>query len=654
MAHADPSGAPERYELLERIAVGGMAEVFRARATGAHGFEKTIAIKRILRRLAANAEFVKRFIAEAKLAVQLTHANIVQVLDFGRANDTLYIAMEYVDGPDLATLRKAYAEIGRPIPVAAAVHVAIELAKGLDFAHRRGVIHRDISPSNILLSMAGEVKIADFGIAKAVDSRSSLTMSRRIMGKWRYMSPEQTRGDALDARSDIFSVGVVMQELFTGRPLFGGRNIEDIVQNIREMPLPRPSSLRPDLPDGLDEVLGRALARDVEARCARASDLVRELTEVCFASKLVPTPNSLAEAIGQSFRDLAPTTTGEQEVRAGPRVDDLIEAELARAGAAGAGADEPTRITVELGPRAGPPGPGMAPVDLLGADPTHTTFIRGSADSDGLPVWERPTAKAAAAPPRAPIERGDEPAAGDVSASTPATGHAGAAPAARPRRGRWAALVVLLAAVLAAGALGGYALWGRGRGSHSQATTEPPATAPPGRAAAAAADAGSRVARASPADAGAMAPDAPTAPIPPRAHLLVRSEPAGATVEMDRDRVLGQTPWEGDVPADGEAHAIYFHKPGFEAKTARIRLTAGATVEVERMLARVRYGRIDIYAEPWADIYFRGRKLGETPKRGLRLPVGRQRLDLVNPVQHRKTTIWVEVPRDEPYQVDLP
>src|SRR5258707_2471483 len=155
-----------RYDLLERIAVGGMAEVFRAKAHGAHGFEKTLAIKRILPDLARDAEFENRFIAEAKVAVSLTHANVVQIFDFGRFAGSLYIAMEYVDGPDLGRyLKSAAAHDG--VPLGAAMHVAMEMCKGLDVAHARRVVHSDISPSNILLSRRGEVKIADFGIARA-------------------------------------------------------------------------------------------------------------------------------------------------------------------------------------------------------------------------------------------------------------------------------------------------------------------------------------------------------------------------------------------------------------------------------------------------------------------------------------------------------
>src|SRR5689334_16820279 len=164
---AEGEHALRRYDLLERIAVGGMAEIFRAKAHGAHGFEKTLAIKRILPDLARDPEFEDRFIAEAKVAVELTHANVVQIFDFGRLGGSLYIAMEYVDGPDLGRFLKAAVASGEPVGLGAAMHVAMEMCKGLDVAHARRVVHSDISPSNILLSRLGEVKVADFGIARA-------------------------------------------------------------------------------------------------------------------------------------------------------------------------------------------------------------------------------------------------------------------------------------------------------------------------------------------------------------------------------------------------------------------------------------------------------------------------------------------------------
>ena len=292
-----------RYDLLERIAVGGMAEIFRAKAYGAHGFEKTLAIKRILPDLARDAEFETRFIAEAKVAVALTHANVVQIFDFGRFAGSLYIAMEYVDGPDLGRFLKAASERGEGVAVGAAMHVAMEVCKGLDVAHARRVVHSDISPSNILLSRLGEVKIADFGIARAAadGGPAAVGAANRVMGKWPYMSPEQTRGDPLDARSDLFSAAVVLYELFTGDKLFRGRDVDALVEAVRTMPIPAASSRRASLPPALDEVLARALDRDPARRYQQASDLLRALLEVSYSHTVVATAMDLAAAVGRWF-----------------------------------------------------------------------------------------------------------------------------------------------------------------------------------------------------------------------------------------------------------------------------------------------------------------------------------------------------------------
>ena len=287
----------ERYDVVDRIAVGGMAEVFLAKAYGAHGFEKTLAIKRILPDLARDPEFEARFIAEAKVAVKLSHTNIVQVLDFGRFAESLFIAMEYVDGLDLAAFLRRYKDEGRRVPITAAFQIAIEIARGLDYAHQHNVVHRDVSPSNILLSRAGEVKIADFGIAVAANRALAAQGPRKVMGKWRYMSPEQARGENLDTRSDLFSAATVMYELFTGEKLFPGDEPEDIIRNIYEMQLPRPSKVRDGLPARLDEILHTALARRPLDRPARAAVMLRALTELSYESSIVCTTLDVSDAV---------------------------------------------------------------------------------------------------------------------------------------------------------------------------------------------------------------------------------------------------------------------------------------------------------------------------------------------------------------------
>nr|HPH68589.1 serine/threonine-protein kinase [Kofleriaceae bacterium] len=311
----------ERYDIVDRIAVGGMAEVFLAKVYGVHGFEKTVAIKRILPELALDPEFEERFIAEAKVAVRLSHANIVQVFDFGRFGESLFIAMEFVDGLDLAALLRHMRDEKRMVPLPTAFHIAIEIMRGLDFAHQHGVVHRDVSPSNILLSRAGEVKIADFGIAVAArPHRPGQPGPRKVMGKWRYMSPEQTRGDQLDTRSDVFSAAAVIFEIFTGEKLFPGDDAEVISRNIAEMVIPKASALRSGLPPRLDEILAGPLSRRPSDRPPRPAVILRSLIELSYESSIVATSLDLAETVGL----VLPPVVGARSA-----VDDVIRKQLA-------------------------------------------------------------------------------------------------------------------------------------------------------------------------------------------------------------------------------------------------------------------------------------------------------------------------------------
>jgi serine/threonine protein kinase len=315
----------ERYDVLDRIAVGGMAEVFLAKAYGAHGFEKTLAIKRILPELARDPEFEARFIAEAKVAVRLSHANVVQVFDFGRIGESLFIAMEFVDGLDLAALLRKFKDEGRLVPLPAAFHIAIEIIRALDFAHQHNVVHRDISPSNILISRAGEVKIGDFGIAVAASPHKASGPGRRkIMGKWRYMSPEQARGDTLDTRSDLFSAASVLFELFTGEKLFPGDEAEEIIKNIETMQIRRASSLRNGLPSRLDEILAGPLQRKPNDRPNRPTVVLRALIELSYESSIMATALDVAEAVAS----VLPAPRGDGP---GAQLDDVIRKQLGQA-----------------------------------------------------------------------------------------------------------------------------------------------------------------------------------------------------------------------------------------------------------------------------------------------------------------------------------
>lgn len=288
-----------RYTLLEKIGQGGMAEVFRAKSYGVEGFEKVLVIKRILPQLAREPKFVDLFVREAKLSVRLSHANVVQVFDLGRVNNALFIAMEYVQGLDLATLLAWNRRRGAPVAVSVAGYVAAEVAKGLDHAHRRrdeqmrplGIVHRDVSPQNVLLSYEGEVKVTDFGIAKARDivggdedegPRADGRIS--IRGKYAYLAPEQASGGATDARCDIFSLGVVMYEMLAGGNPFAAPTMFETLRRVRLAEHPPLELARPDVPKELAAIVERALAQKPEDRYADAARLHDDLLAFLYSS----------------------------------------------------------------------------------------------------------------------------------------------------------------------------------------------------------------------------------------------------------------------------------------------------------------------------------------------------------------------------------
>ena len=260
-----------RYILLDRIGVGGMAEVFRAVMPGAGGFKRMFVVKRILSQFCQSPTFVEMFVREAKLGALLNHPNIAQVYDFGSVNGEYFLALEYLRGQDLLALMRRLRETKQRFPVSVAAFIAHQTAMGLAFAHDlRGpdgaaldIIHRDVTPSNIMCLGTGGVKLLDFGIARTVaESGVERTEEGGFRGKLAYMSPERIRNEAFDARSDLYSLGVVLWEILTGKRLFRGKNDVETLRNVLEMPVPPPSSLRPEIPASLDRVVARALARE--------------------------------------------------------------------------------------------------------------------------------------------------------------------------------------------------------------------------------------------------------------------------------------------------------------------------------------------------------------------------------------------------------
>ena len=294
-----------KYLLLERIAVGGMAEVFVAKTFGVAGFERLVAIKKILPTMGEDAEFINMFVDEARIAVQLSHANIVQVLELGKNEENLYIAMEYVCGRDLRQLLERFRKRGQPMPMPQACRIVAEVCEALDYAHRKrdaagrplGIVHRDVSPQNVLVSFEGEVKLIDFGIAKA-ESRLQKTQAGILKGKFSYMSPEQVKGLAVDSRSDIFACGVLLWELLCGEKLFAGDSDLAILEKVRSAVLPQPRNC----PEELTKVMFKALAADPTQRYQTASALHDDLVRFAVQGKSALGARQLAQWLREEFR----------------------------------------------------------------------------------------------------------------------------------------------------------------------------------------------------------------------------------------------------------------------------------------------------------------------------------------------------------------
>ena len=279
-----------KYYLLERINVGGMAEVFKAKTFGVEGFERLLAVKRILPNIAEDEEFITMFIDEAKIAVQLQHANIAQIFDLGKVDDAFFIALEYVHGRDLRSIFDRMRSRGEAVPIAMACHMVMQVTEGLDYAHNKRdgqgrelhLVHRDISPQNVLIGYEGEVKLIDFGIAKAA-GKASKTQAGILKGKFGYMSPEQVRGLPIDRRSDIFAVGIVLYELLTGERLFVGESDFSTLEKVRNVEIMPPSSYNKKIPPELEKLVLKALARDPEDRYGNAIDLHDDLQSFLYS-----------------------------------------------------------------------------------------------------------------------------------------------------------------------------------------------------------------------------------------------------------------------------------------------------------------------------------------------------------------------------------
>ncbi len=298
-----------RYELLFLLGQGGMGEVHLARLTGAAGFEKLCIVKTVLPNLAGDAQFIDRFHHEARVLVQLTHSNIAQVHDMGEVDGTLYMAIEYVPGVDLSRIETRVERQQATMPLPVALLMGRELCEALGYAHRKagadgeplGIVHRDVSPQNVMVSYEGQVKVIDFGLAKST-ARSKHTQANTVMGKLGYMAPEQAMAKPVDHRSDIFSAGIVVWEALAGRPLYESGTMSEMVARMAFAELPTLSEVRPEFPGKLNDIVMKALQRDPAQRYQRAEEFARALNE--FAVREGHTTGS--EEVGNFVRSICP------------------------------------------------------------------------------------------------------------------------------------------------------------------------------------------------------------------------------------------------------------------------------------------------------------------------------------------------------------
>ncbi len=292
-----------KYILLEKIATGGMAELIKAKITGEHGFEKILAVKKIHSHFKSEQDMLLAFIDEARLAAQLQHQNIVQVVDFGNVDGDYFIAMEFLDGLDLATILNLTALSGAPLGMAHALYIVAKVCDGLQYAHflkdgdghPLNIVHRDISPANIFITHNGEIKIIDFGIARAA-SHNRLTVAGSLKGKIRYMAPEQAIGGQIDRRVDIYAIGAVLYEIMSGQPLFKGDGVE-ILEQIKFGHFTRPEVAIPNQPAHYYQLLYKSLATNPEKRYQSCLAMLNDIESCLATCDLRPTNRSLKEFI---------------------------------------------------------------------------------------------------------------------------------------------------------------------------------------------------------------------------------------------------------------------------------------------------------------------------------------------------------------------
>ena len=574
-----------RYELLGRLAVGGMAEIYLAREPAmVEGAEpRHLVIKRILQHVADDEVFLQMFFDEARLQQRLRHPGIIHVYEFGEEQGSYYLAMEWVDGIALGKLiRRARDHGGIPPPIV--VKTIARVAEALHYAHCAkddmgqplGIVHRDVSPQNIMISYEGAVKLLDFGIAKA-STHHTKTQEGQVKGKFAYMAPEQCLGEPMDGRADVFALGVCLYEALTGRPLYHRKTQYETMRAVIESAVPSIRKLEPDLPEELDAIVQKALQKHAQDRFASAGDMQMALERWLVMQQEIVAPPRIAELLEGVF---------DEEIRRGPTVSST-----------------PFGESFQLG---------------------HPQPPEDSSGGKGLPpLISSPTPEALAAGGIISAEVVDAPPAFTDLDPLPA-----------PPKSKAPLVVALLLLLLAVGGTVAYLVVATGE--EPVATTQPPTQAPT-----------PTQEQATPTPQPVPVPTHdPTAPAPARGSVTFRSEPAGAVVWLDGDRVPGETPTTlGDVePGEYDARV---ELEGYRDWRGRVTVRPGAEAEVEAELRRARVasgmgmrrrpppasgepGSLAINTRPWSKVYVGNRLLGTTPIGRAEVPSGQVNLRIVD------------------------
>ncbi|MBN2713692.1 MAG: serine/threonine protein kinase [Planctomycetes bacterium] len=309
------------YKFTRKVAAGGMGSVYAAQQQGVEGFEKTVAIKTILPKYTDNTEFVDMFIGEAKLVANLVHPNIVQIYQLGEYDKGFYIAMEYIDGINLEQFLMRHKQLGKDVPVEIGTFIISRICRGLEYAHNKrdenghllGIVHRDVSPKNIMITSEGEVKLTDFGVAKARNYMEQ-EEGEVLMGKVEYMSPEQASYQVTDARSDLFSLGIVYYELLTGQNIFETDDVFEILERVKSAPIPKPDIYRSDLPEDVVGIIMQMLERKPEKRYQTSGEAGYALEYHMYSGGYGPTIVTLATYMAQLFPEMNFMTPSTQEM----------------------------------------------------------------------------------------------------------------------------------------------------------------------------------------------------------------------------------------------------------------------------------------------------------------------------------------------------